>query len=547
MYLIYNISIFDYYSYNHFNNLCSHIKLLLYNAVKIIFNDIIKYNIEDIINICKNNNIELIVSFIEYKNEIYNHINLLDNIEINDVNVYFSLFNKFKKIILNINYEVYLNNTFNETDIILINNIDEYNSPEKLNIFYEKKNIGIETENENDIWFNCFNINIFSIIHKFNISNNEWSFKQNNNNEITLQFINYIKRKQKTILITGVSGQDGSILVEYLLNTITHEDIIILGTIKSISVLKNQNLKQILNNKKFCPFILDLIDYNKTESIFKYLKPDYFINCAAQTNVYDKNNKNIETTFFVNTIAPLRHLEFINIHCKNCRYLSCGSSEEFGTINYSPQDLNHPYNPINIYGITKNTTHNLIKFYRNNYNLHCSHIILYNHESLRRSLNFVTRKITNKIAQIKMDIDNNKKPSPLQIGNIYGKRDWSCSNDFVKAFWKILNMDKPDDYILSSGKTHTIKDLLDVAFKYINITLKWNITKNALDIKAFHNDILLVEINPHYYRENDENRFFQGDNTETMKKLEWKNEISFESLIHNMVENDYKILLSKQL
>lgn len=190
MYLIYNISIFDYYSYNHFNNLCSHIKLLLYNAVKIIFNDIIKYNIEDIINICKNNNIELIVSFIEYKNEIYNHINLLDNIEINDVNVYFSLFNKFKKIILNINYEVYLNNTFNETDIILINNIDEYNSPEKLNIFYEKKNIGIETENENDIWFNCFNINIFSIIHKFNISNNEWSFKQNNNNEITLQFIN---------------------------------------------------------------------------------------------------------------------------------------------------------------------------------------------------------------------------------------------------------------------------------------------------------------------------------------------------------------------
>ena len=169
-------------------------------------------------------------------------------------------------------------------------------------------------------------------------------------------------------------------------------------------------------------------------------------------------------------------------------------------------------------------------------------MVIYNHESTRRSLNFVTRKITNKIAQIKIDLYNKKIPKPLQIGNIYSKRDWSCSNDFVKAFWKIVNMDKPDDYILSSGKTHTIKELINIGFKYINIDLNWIITKDVLDTKAYYNDILLVEINKDYYRKNDETRFFQGNNMNTIKNISWENEVSFEKLVCNMIDNDIKEL-----
>ena len=169
-------------------------------------------------------------------------------------------------------------------------------------------------------------------------------------------------------------------------------------------------------------------------------------------------------------------------------------------------------------------------------------MIMYNHESLRRSLNFVTRKITNKIAQIKIDFENNEKPSPLEIGNIYSKRDWSSSNDFVAAFWKILNMDKPDDYILSSGQTYTIKQLLDIGFEYINIKLDWNISDNPLDTKAYHDDILLIKVNKVFYRDNDDVRFFQGYNSNSKKKLNWDFKLTFKDLINSMIENDYNKL-----
>lgn len=537
MYFIYNIYLLDYYTRDHFNNLCCHIKILLYDAIKVTFNDIVKFNINDIISICKNNNLDLFISFSD--NKLLDYINILDFVEITDVELYKKVKNNFKKKILNINLQDYNNIELNIKDQIIINNIDKV---ENLHFFENnnKESIGIEIENYNDIWFNMFKINIFSVNHKNNIINSEWSLQELINDNFSLSLINYVKNFKK-IIITGVSGQDGSLLAEYILS-LDIPNTIIMGTIKCLSVLKNKNLKNIVNNKNFCPIILDLIDYNKTELLIKHIKPNYFINCAAQTTVYNTNNINIENTFLVNTIAPLRHLDFIKNYCINCRYLSCGSSEEFGEISYTPQDLNHPYKPNNIYGITKNTTHNLVKFFRNNYNLHCSHMVLYNHESTRRSLNFVTRKITNKIAQIKIDLYNKKIPKPLQIGNIYSKRDWSCSNDFVKAFWKIVNMDKPDDYILSSGKTHTIKELINIGFKYINIDLNWIITKDVLDTKAYYNDILLVEINKDYYRKNDETRFFQGNNMNTIKNISWENEVSIEELVCSMIDNDIKEL-----
>ena len=379
-----------------------------------------------------------------------------------------------------------------------------------------------------------------------NIINNEWSFFDNIKiDNISSNCLKFILKKKKKIIVTGITGQDGSILGEYLIN-LNDPDIIIIGTVRSISVLKHENIIKIINNKYFCPILLDLSDKDKTEYIFKYIKPDYFFNCAAQVTVYNTTPYNIENTFFINTISPLRHLEYINKYCKNCKYLSCGSSEEFGEIKYTPQNLDHPYNPINIYGITKNTTHNIVKYFRENLNLFCCHVVLYNHESTRRSINFVTRKITNEIAKIKIDLDNNIIPNPLKVGNINSKRDWSCAEDFIKAFWKILDHDHPNDYILSSGETHTIKEMIDIAFNYVNLPLTWSIEKNIFDTKAYYNDTLLIEISKDYYRDNDDIRYFKGDSLKTIQELSWNIETNFENLIKNMIDNDLKILYAEK-
>lgn len=535
MRLIYNLIALDYYSYESFNHLCSHIKILKYDFLKLYFNELIKIHLHDIKKICEKNNLELIISFKTYTN-LKDYYNIIDNIEIFDYNIYDEIHNKFKFIVLNIEYNNLKN--IKNSNYILINDPDEIDDFD----IFKNENIGIEIENHNDIWYNILNIKLFSIINFNNIINNEWSFFDNIKiDNISSNFLKFISKKKKKIIITGITGQDGSILGEYLIN-INDKDIIVIGTVRSISVLKHENIIKIINNKYFCPILLDLSDKDKTEYIFKYIKPDYFFNCAAQVTVYNTTPYNIENTFFINTISPLRHLEYINKYCKNCKYLSCGSSEEFGNIKYTPQDLNHPCNPINIYGITKNTTHNIVKYFRENLNIFCCHVVLYNHESTRRSINFVTRKITNEIAKIKIDMDNNIIPKSLKIGNINSKRDWSCAEDFIKAFWKILNHDVPNDYILSSGETHTIKEMIDIAFNYVKLPLTWNINNNIFDTKAYHNDILMIEISKDYYRDNDDLRYFKGDNSETINKLNWDIETNFENLIKDMIDNDLKIL-----
>ena len=546
MYLIYYLNLFYYYSLSSFNNLCSHIKLQSYDAIKLNITEIIEINLKDIQLICENHNLVLIISF-NNCNKINKFVDQIKNIEIFESEEYNNYKDKFDCIILNISIKNVNDNVIcnlDKKDKLLINdpdNIQEYN------FLKNNKNIGIETKNNYDIWYTMLNIKIISFIHETNILNNEWSIVNNYNNtlksNISYKCVEYINTYKK-IIITGITGQDGSLLAEYLLSL--DKKFIIIGTIKSVSVLKHDNLKNIINNKYLCPFILDLCDDYNTELIIKNIKPDYFFNCAAESLVYNINQEKYENTFMINTIAPLRQLEYINKYCNKCRYLSCGSSEEFGEIKYAPQDLNHPYNPVNIYGITKNTTNNLVKFYREKYKLYCCHLILYNHESPRRNINFFTRKVTSEIARIKIEIDNNQIPTPMKIGNIYSKRDWSSCDDFIKCFWKIMNMEYPEDYLLSSGKTHTVKEVIDIGFKYINIQLRWEIKKNVLETKAYYNDLLIIEINPLYYRNFDENNYFHGDNSKTKKKLNWENMTDLEELIGEMIYNDLSILNIKQ-
>ena len=361
-----------------------------------------------------------------------------------------------------------------------------------------------------------------------------------------LSTFNDIDKKKKKILITGVTGQDGSNLVEYLLTL--NEDIIIYGTLRSDKKLNHTHIKKFISNPIFIPIFLDLYNHSNTRKIFSSIKPDYFFNCAAQSVVNQNKNMDSINTMMINTMAPLLHLELIREYNNKCRYFSCGSCEEFGDIKYTPQDLNHPYNPINIYGISKHTTHNLIKYYRDNYNIFCCHAILYNHEGIKRGKNFVTRKITSEVAKIKLSIDNNIPPKPLLVGNIYSKRDWSDSSDFVTAFWKILNQDKANDYILSSGEAHSVKEFIDYAFEVVGINIKWNIdNENPFNNKAYYQDLLLVKCDQKYYRKNDVsiNRNFEGNNMLTRKQLDWTPRITFKNLIKKMVMNDVELLKPK--
>jgi len=541
MKITYYLKVLDYYSYNAFNNLCSYIKLQSYDSLKITFSELVKDNLQSIQKVCKDIEINLIISF-ENSFFISDYINIISEIEVFEESLYFKYKDKFDKIILNTsinNVNIEMIENLNSNEFILINDTNNINNYE----IFQNKNVGIETENYNDIWLTMLNVKIISFIYNQNISNKEWSVvNKNNMKDISNKCVEHIN-KYKKIIITGITGQDGSLLANYLLSL--NQNFIIIGTIRSISMLKHNNIKTLINNNYICPVILDLCDDYNTELLIKKISPDYFFNCAAQSVVYNMNEVNSENTFMINTIAPLRHLEYIRKYCSNCKYLSCGSCEEFGDIKYTPQDLNHPRDPNNIYGITKNTLHSLIKFYRKTHNIFCCHLILYNHESARRNECFVTKKITQKIAQIKIDLDNNKIPKPLQIGNINSKRDWSSSEDFVKAFWKVLNQKLPDDYLLSSGKVHTIKEIIDIGFNYVNIPLKWDISENVIKTKAFFNDILLIEVNPIYYRENDDKHFFHGNNLLTKEKLKWENDTNLKKLIEEMVDNDIQILKNR--
>ena len=356
----------------------------------------------------------------------------------------------------------------------------------------------------------------------------------------------YFKNKKK-ILITGIAGMDGSNLAEYIFKNIPN--VVIFGAMRNNKQMSHKNLKNIISLPNFFPVFFDLCNYQDTEYIFQAINPSFFFNCGAQTivdNKLRKKNPDFINTLQVNTIAPLFHLQIINKHNKKCRYLSCGSSEEFGIIEFSPQTLEHSKNPINIYGISKCALSQIIKLYRNDYNIFCCHAILYNHEGVKRPDIFLSKKIAKKIAEIKLNMEQNKKISHLTVGNIFTFRDWSDSKDIVKGLWKILNNDIPDDYILSSNKKYSVKDFIDIGFSCINIQLNWIIDDvNPLNTQAFYKDQLMVKIDSKFYRSNDNNRVFQGDNVKSCINLNWKPTNNLINLLQTMINHEYNKLLQK--
>lgn len=340
----------------------------------------------------------------------------------------------------------------------------------------------------------------------------------------------------KKVIITGVTGQDGSNMVRYLLK---NTDFDLFGTTRRLSVKNHINIEDV-DNPRFKLIMLDISDQQSINNQVKLIRPDYIINFAAQSFVGESWNSPIHT-FTTNTLSVMYFLESIREYCPSCRFYSAGSSEEFGDVEYVPQDINHPLRPRSPYGASKCAARHIVKVYRESYNLFAIHCILFNHEGIRRGKEFVTRKITSNIARIKKEISRGEKITPFQLGNIYAKRDWSDSEDFVEAVWLMLNMEKPREYVLSSNETHTVKEFVELSCKAAELDYKWVETNNELETKLMVGDEVIMTISEKYYRPAEVDILF-GDSTETRKVLNWEPKVSFENLIKKMVNHDIKLL-----
>lgn len=341
------------------------------------------------------------------------------------------------------------------------------------------------------------------------------------------------------ILITGVTGQDGSNMVRYLLR---NTDCIIYGAIRRLSVANHDNIQDI-KNERFKIVPLDILDQQSIYNNIQAIRPDYVINFAAQSFVGESWNSPMQT-FTTNTLPIMYFLEAIRVLVPKCRFYSAGSSEELGDVDYSPQDLNHPLKPRSPYGASKCAARHLVKVYRESYNLFAIHCILFNHEGIRRGKEFVTRKITSNIARIKKEIEQGGEITPFELGNIFSIRDWSDSEDFVEAVWKMINQGSPREYVLSSNETHTVKEFIDLSCKYAGLEegLQWIIDEeDPLKTVLLYKGNTILKINENLYRPAEVDLLY-GDSTETRKAINWEPKVTFNELVKKMVEWDIKLL-----
>jgi GDPmannose 4,6-dehydratase len=348
---------------------------------------------------------------------------------------------------------------------------------------------------------------------------------------------------RKTCIITGVTGQDGSFMVEYLLK---NTNLLIFGGVRRLSVYNHENIRHIKSDR-FHLINFDLTDAHSISRTIEKLKPEYFMNFAAQSFVassWDFARQTWET----NSTAILDILEGIRLYNPSCRLYQAGSSEEFGNILYSPQDENHPLRPRSPYGASKCASRQLIKVYRESYNLYAIQGWLFNHEGTRRGEEFVTRKITKNVARIYHAIKKNQEFEPLELGNIEAQRDWSDAEDFVEGIWMMLNQDKynknyngfPTDYVFSSNETHTIKEFVEKAFTIAGIKGNW-IGEGEHIMYISENKKVLMQINSKFYRPA-EVSLLCGKSDKARNDLGWKPNTSFDNLIKKMVEFDIKNL-----
>jgi len=341
----------------------------------------------------------------------------------------------------------------------------------------------------------------------------------------------------KKVLITGILGQDGSNMAEYLLN---NTDNLIYGMQRRSGTPNLDNIKSFIAHDRFSLVDGDLTDSASISDLVMRIQPDYLINFGANSFVGVSWDTPL-SVFDINACGVIRCLEAIRKHKPDCRFYSAGSSEELGDVDYSPQDIKHPIKPRSPYGASKAAARHLVKVYRESFDIYAVHSILFNHEGPRRGGEFVTRKITKKVAEISKKIKNGEKFEPLKLGNVDSRRDWSDSRDFMKGVWLMLNQDKPKDYVLASGETHSVKDFVTKAFSHAGIPGLWSGEGLDAKFRLFQENTIMAEIDERWFRPAEVD-LLHGDPSVAEKELGWKREISFEKMIQDMVDNDIKRL-----
>ena len=340
----------------------------------------------------------------------------------------------------------------------------------------------------------------------------------------------------KKVIITGVTGQDGSHMADYLLANTDHK---IYGAVRRLSVKNHENILHLEGEPRFELINMDLNDAHSMRDVIIDIQPDYFINFAAQSFVAGSWDYPIQT-WDTDADAILHILESIRRFSPHCRFYNAGSSEEFGDVIKTPQDEDHPLRPQSPYGAAKCAARHIVRVYRESYGLFAIQGWLFNHEGTRRGLDFVTRKITNGVAKIKHAIENGKDIPVLQLGNLDAKRDWTDAEDFMEGVWMMLNQDTPKAYVLASGEMHSVREFLDKSFEFAGIDF---VSKGSeSEEKYFTEDgKLIFEVNPKFYRPAEVHKLC-GDCSLAENEMGWVRKTGFEGLVKKMYENDYDLL-----
>ena len=341
----------------------------------------------------------------------------------------------------------------------------------------------------------------------------------------------------KKVIITGVTGQDGSHMVDYLLKNTDH---LIYGTARRLSVKNHENILHLEDEPRFKLINMDLNDAHSIRDVVIDIQPDYFINFAAQSFVAGSWDYPIQT-WITDADSVLHILESIRRFAPECRFYNAGSSEEFGDVIKTPQDESHPLLPQSPYGAAKCGARHIVRVYRESYNLFAVQGWLFNHEGVRRGLDFVTRKITHGVACIKKSLNNGATPKPLELGNVEAKRDWSDAEDFMEGVWLMLNQDSPNEYVLASGEMHSIREFLTACLKEAGV--EWESTGNGKDevFKEKSTGHIIFKVNPKFYRPAEVHKLC-GDPSLAEKELGWTRKTDFQGLVKKMYHSDYAIV-----
>ena len=332
----------------------------------------------------------------------------------------------------------------------------------------------------------------------------------------------------RAAVITGVTGQDGSYLAELLLS----KDYDVYGIARRTSRSNTERIVGILDHPRFFLKEADLTDPNSLRSVFEevsHYKRIEVYNLGAQSHVHT-SFRQPELTADIDALGPLRILEILrSMNLTNARFYQASTSELYGKVMETPQSETTPFYPRSPYGVAKLYAFWIVKNYRESYGMFACNGILFNHESERRGEEFITRKITKGIARLKKDPE-----FVLELGNLDAKRDWGYAPDYVEGMWRMLQEEKPDDYVLATGETHTVREFLETAWGPI-IWKGQGIHERGEDV----NGRVIVKVNPEFYRPA-EVELLIGNPKKAWCQLGWKATTTFSELVTRMVKHDAK-------